>query len=84
MPESPITHSENRCKGTLAHGSDRLADCLELGDRLRAETGKLQVYATMAYNVDSHDRAAQVRVERLRTLGGRVAQGTAFLQPERG
>ena len=82
MPESPITHSENRCKGTLAHGSDRLADCLELGDRLRAETGKLQVYATMAYNVDSHDRAAQVRVERLRTLGGRVAQGTAFLQPE--
>ena len=69
-------------EGTLARGPERVAEWLVFADDLRADYGKLHVYAGMAYSVDTNDREATRRYERVRALGGRVAAATAFAGPE--
>ena len=69
-------------QGTLSRGAKRLAEWLEFSDALRADYGKLSVYAGMAYSVDTNDREATKRYERVRALGGQLAAATAFASPE--
>jgi oligoendopeptidase F len=68
--------------GSLGDGPERLADWFDLRDRLIALLGKLHVYASMAYSVDSLDREAQNRNERSRSLIAAVSEALAFERPE--
>ena len=69
-------------QGTLSRGPERLAEWLAFSDSLRADHGKLGVYAGMAYSVDTDDRQASKRYERVRALGGQLAAALAFARPE--
>ena len=68
--------------GTLDRGPERLADWFELLDSAVADIGALRVYATMGFSVDSLDRDAQDRHERVRGLLARFAEAIAFEPPE--
>ncbi len=69
-------------RGTLADGPDRLADWIALEEDLTARLGLLNVWTTMASNVDADDEAASERADRVRALAARLAEATAFAAPE--
>ncbi len=68
--------------GTLHEGPERLAAWLERREAVERDLGQLHVWTTMASNVDSHDEEAAERDDRIRSLGARFAETTAFEQPE--
>lgn len=71
-----------RFEGTLAQGPERVAEWLAFEADLRTDYGRLSVYAAMGYSVDTGDREATQRYERVRGLAGKVAAATAFARPE--
>ncbi|MEX2501087.1 MAG: oligoendopeptidase F [Trueperaceae bacterium] len=68
--------------GTLADGPDRLADWLELHEDLTAQLGLLHVWTALSSNVDANDAGAVERADRIRSLGAKLAEATAFALPE--
>lgn len=72
----------SRFEGTLGRSPERIAEWLSFASSLRADYGKLSVYAGMAYSVDTADKEAVRRYERTGALAGKVAAATAFAAPE--
>jgi oligoendopeptidase F len=70
------------CKGTLGDNAARLADCLELEDDAGKRFARLTVYASEWHAEDTGDAAALLLRERLRALGSRFNDATAFRDPE--
>jgi oligoendopeptidase F len=70
------------CKGTLGDSAARLADCLELESDASKRLARLAVYASEWHAEDTGDAAALHLNERLRALGSRMRDATAFRDPE--
>ena len=67
---------------TLGRGPERLAEWLAFVSDLEADFGKLYVYVSMAYSVDTADKDAARERERVIALGGRLQAAVAFARPE--
>ena len=69
-------------KGRLHEGATVLADYLTAADELATAVGKIFVYASLTYSVDTTNQAAAGRNDRGRGLFGMTMAATAFAQPE--
>lgn len=69
-------------QGHLADSPQILFDALEAAYSLSARMSKLQVYAGMAYSVNTMDQAAAAMEGQARGLRSRLSAVTAFIEPE--
>ncbi len=69
-------------RGQLGASPETLADYFATVEGLRRSIGKISVYATMFYSVNTTDQAAIARRDRVQALHARVAAATAFAEPE--
>ncbi|MCA9943444.1 MAG: oligoendopeptidase F [Ardenticatenaceae bacterium] len=69
-------------KGRLHEGPSVLADYLTAADELATAVGKLFVYASLSYSVDTTNQTAAARNDRARGLFGMTIAANAFAQPE--
>jgi oligoendopeptidase F len=69
-------------KGRLHEGPSVLADYLTAADELATAVGKIYVYASLSYSVDTTNQEAAGRNDRGRGLFGMTIAATAFAQPE--
>ncbi len=69
-------------KGRLHEGPKVLADYLEAADALITAVGKIFVYASLTYSVDTTNQETAARNDRARGLFGMAIATTAFAQPE--
>jgi oligoendopeptidase F len=69
-------------KGHLGESPDMLADWLDAAESAQRLMGKVQVYTTMSYSVDSGDQAAAARSDRARTTSAQLAGALSFATPE--
>ena len=68
--------------GTLADGPAQLAAYLARAEAVGRRFEHAWLYASMRAAVDAADAAAQAMVDRMRSLGARLAASTAFYEPE--
>ncbi len=86
--ETAVTQLQNQLKeiaqfkGRLSEGPSVLADYFAAADGLMTAVGKVYVYASLSYSVDTNDQAAAARNDRARGLFGMAMATTAFAQPE--
>jgi oligoendopeptidase F len=71
-----------RFKGRLDEGPKVLADYLAAADELMTAVGKVFVYASLTYSVDTTNQETAARNDRARGLFGMAIATTAFAQPE--
>lgn len=69
-------------QGRLGEGSNVLADCFDLIDELSLLVGKIRVYATLRFTVDTGDQAAAGINDRSRAMMARAGAAMAFMEPE--
>lgn len=69
-------------RGRLSEGPQTLAEFLDLYIPQAILTGKIQVYASNAYSVDTHDQSAAARAGQAQSLMARFSAAGAFLDPE--
>jgi oligoendopeptidase F len=69
-------------KGHLGDSPDALADWFDANERAHRLMGKLMVYTTMSYSVDTGDEAALARADRARSLAAQLGAATSFALPE--
>jgi len=69
-------------KGHLGDSPAVLADWFDFAEDLQQNAGKLMVYASMTYNVDTTNQGAMAMMGRLQALWGRLAGMMAFSDPE--
>ncbi|GJM40177.1 MAG: oligoendopeptidase F [Ardenticatenaceae bacterium] len=69
-------------KGRLSEGPTVLADYFEAADAMATAVGKIFVYASLKYSVDTTNQKAAARNDRARGLFGMAMATTAFAQPE--
>ena len=69
-------------RGTLAEAPARLAEWFAQSEGLRTLLGKLNIYASMFYEVDTADQGAAARSSRARSLYARFAAAASFAEPE--
>ena len=69
-------------KGHLGESPDMLADWFDAAESAQRLMGKVVVYTTMSYSVDTADQAAAARSDRARTTSARLAGATSFATPE--
>jgi oligoendopeptidase F len=69
-------------KGHLGDSSDALADWFDASERLHRLMGKVMVYSTMAYSVDTGNEAAFARTDRARSVAAQLGAATSFALPE--
>lgn len=69
-------------KGRLSEGAAVLADYLSQQETLARLLGKIRVYASLNYSVNTADQTAASQMDRARGLMGQAAAGTAFAEPE--
>ncbi|MCA9916905.1 MAG: oligoendopeptidase F [Anaerolineales bacterium] len=69
-------------KGRLSEGPAVLADYLAAADGMATAVGKIYVYASLNYSVDTTNQDAAARNDRGRGLFGMAMATTAFAQPE--
>jgi oligoendopeptidase F len=69
-------------KGRLHEGPGVLADFLAASEALSGAMGKIYVYASACYSVDTNDQEAAARNDRARGLFGMTMAAVAFAQPE--
>jgi oligoendopeptidase F len=69
-------------KGHLGDSPDALADWFDATERLHRLMGKVMVYSTMSYSVDTGDEAAFARTDRARSVAALLGAATAFALPE--
>ena len=69
-------------KGHLGDSPDALADWFDASERLHRLMGKVQVYSTMSYSVDTGNEAAFARTDRTRSVAAQLGGATAFALPE--
>ncbi len=76
------TPSFERFRGRLGEGPALLAEALDVREDLRRRTAVVQVYAGMAYAVDTQNQAAAANNSRAEALIGQVQGAVAFVEPE--
>ncbi|GAC1509838.1 MAG: oligoendopeptidase F [Candidatus Dormibacteraceae bacterium] len=69
-------------KGHLGDSPDALADWFDASERLHRLMGKVMVYSTMSYSVDTANEAAFARTDRARTVAAQLGAATSFALPE--
>jgi oligoendopeptidase F len=69
-------------KGHLGDSPDALADWFDASERLHRLMGKVLVYSTMSYSVDTGNEAAFARTDRTRSVAAQLGSATAFALPE--
>lgn len=69
-------------QGTLTRSSSQLKAWFDYRDRVSLLAGKLRVYATMAYSVDTQDPEAAECHALAMTLAGKLGEALAFAEPE--
>jgi oligoendopeptidase F len=69
-------------RGRLGEGPDVLADYLAASETISQAMGKLYVYASSNYSVETTNQAAAARNDRARGLFGQTMAATAFARPE--
>ncbi|MHB8613834.1 MAG: oligoendopeptidase F [Candidatus Dormibacteraceae bacterium] len=61
---------------------DALADWFDANESVHRLMGKVMVYSTMAYSVDTGNQAALVRADRARSVAAQLGAATSFALPE--
>ena len=69
-------------RGRLAESPQLLADYLQAAEQVISSAGKIGVYATMFYAVDTADQAAVAKRDRAQGLSARAGAAMAFTEPE--
>ncbi|TAN34850.1 oligoendopeptidase F [bacterium] len=69
-------------KGHLGDSPDALADWFDASERVHRLMGKVMVYSTMAYSVDTGDQGAAARADRARSTAAQLGATTSFALPE--
>jgi oligoendopeptidase F len=69
-------------RGHLGDSPDALADWFDANESVHRLTGKVMVYSTMAYAVDTGDQAALARTDRARSVAAQLGAATSFALPE--
>ena len=69
-------------KGHLGDSSEALADWFDANESAHRLMGKLMVYTTMSYSVDTGDQDALARADRARSLAAQLGAATSFALPE--
>src|SRR5262245_39131627 len=69
-------------RGRLAESPQLLADYLQTAEQVISSVGKIGVYATMFYAVDTADQAAVAKRDRAQGLSARAGAAMAFTEPE--
>jgi len=69
-------------RGHLGDSADALADWFDASERLHRLMGKVTVYSTMSYSVDTGNEAAFARTDRQRTVAAQLGAATSFALPE--
>src|SRR5260370_30364730 len=69
-------------KGHLGDSPDNLADWFDASERLQRLMGKVTVYSTMAYAVDTGNETAFAHTDRARTVAAQLAAPTSFALPD--
>ena len=69
-------------RGHLGESPDALADWFDANESVHRLMGKVMVYSTMAYSVDTGDQAALARTDRARSVAARLGAATSFALPE--
>jgi oligoendopeptidase F len=69
-------------KGHLGDSPDALADWFDANERVHRLMGKVMVYSTMSYSVDTGNQAALARADRARSTAAQLGAATAFALPE--
>jgi len=69
-------------RGHLGDSPDALADWFDANESAHRLMGKVMVYTTMAYSVDTGDQAALARTDRARSLAAQLGAATSFALPE--
>ena len=69
-------------RGHLGDSPDALADWFAANESVHRLMGKVMVYSTMAYSVDTGDQAALARADRARSVAAQLGAATSFALPE--
>jgi oligoendopeptidase F len=69
-------------KGHLGDSPDALADWFDANERVHRLMGKVMVYSTMSYSVDTGNQASLARADRARSAAAQLGAATAFALPE--
>jgi len=69
-------------RGHLADSPDALADWFDANESAHRLMGKVMVYTTMSYSVDTGNQAALARVDRARSVAAQLGAATSFALPE--
>jgi oligoendopeptidase F len=69
-------------KGHVGQSADTLADWFDAAESVQRLMGKVFVYTTMSYAVDTGDQAAGARADRARTAAARLGAAMSFAAPE--
>ena len=69
-------------KGHLGDSPDALADWFDASERVHRLMGKVMVYSTMSYSVDTGNQAALARADRARSAAAQLGAAVSFALPE--
>jgi oligoendopeptidase F len=69
-------------KGHIGESPDTLADWFDAAESVQRLMGKVFVYTSMSYAVDTGDQAAGARSDRARTAAARLGAAMSFAVPE--
>jgi oligoendopeptidase F len=69
-------------KGHLGDSPDALADWFDASERVHRLMGKVMVFSTMSYSVDTGNQAALARADRARSAAAQLGAAVAFALPE--
>ncbi|MDQ2942634.1 MAG: oligoendopeptidase F, partial [Candidatus Dormibacteraeota bacterium] len=69
-------------KGHLGDSPELLADWFDASERVHRLMGKVLVYSTMSYSVDTGNQAALERADRARSVAAQLGAATSFALPE--
>jgi len=69
-------------KGHLGHSPDALADWFDATESVHRLMGKVMVYSTMSYSVDTGNQGALARADRARSTAALLGAAIAFALPE--
>jgi oligoendopeptidase F len=69
-------------KGHLGDSPDALADWFDASERVQRLMGKVMVYTTMSYSVDTGNQEALGRADRARSAAAQLGAAVAFALPE--
>ena len=69
-------------RGRLSDSPDALADWFDANESVHRLMGKVMVYSTMSYSVDTGNQVALARADRARSVAAQLGAATSFALPE--